>query len=52
MTGGQRSRLFKTGGIIAFVFFLLYLFAPSNTAGEVKELVKGQKANPLPASTY
>lgn len=52
MTGGQRSRLLKTGGIIAFVFFLLYLFAPSNTAGEVKELVKGQKANPLPASTY
>ncbi|KAL8696643.1 MAG: hypothetical protein Q9224_002689 [Gallowayella concinna] len=41
MTGGQRSRLLKTGGIIAFVVFLLYLFAPSNTTGGVKELVKG-----------
>ncbi|KAL8719236.1 MAG: hypothetical protein Q9181_008084 [Wetmoreana brouardii] len=41
MTGGQRSRLLKTGGIIALVVFLLYLFAPSNTADGVKELVKG-----------
>lgn len=42
MRGGQRSRLLKTGGILALVVFLLYLFTPSNTAGEVKELVKGQ----------
>ncbi len=53
MTGGQRARLLKTGGILAFVVFLLYLFAPSNTAGEVKELVKGQKSNLLlPAKSY
>lgn len=41
MTGGQRSRLLKTGGVIAFVVFLLYLFTPSNTADGVKDLVKG-----------
>ncbi|KAL9025405.1 MAG: hypothetical protein Q9196_005764, partial [Gyalolechia fulgens] len=41
MTGGQRSRLLKTGGIIAFVVFLLYLFAPSKTADGVKGLIKG-----------
>ena len=47
MTGGQRSRLLKTGGVIVtLVLFFLYLFAPSNTAGEVKELVKGEEANP------
>ncbi|KAL9578198.1 MAG: hypothetical protein Q9212_005867 [Teloschistes hypoglaucus] len=41
MTGGQRSRLLKTGGIIAFVVFLLYLFAPSNTADGVRDIVTG-----------
>ncbi|KAL9591239.1 MAG: hypothetical protein Q9179_007924 [Wetmoreana sp. 5 TL-2023] len=41
MTGGQRSRLLKSGGFIALVVFLIYLFAPSNTADGVKELVKG-----------
>lgn len=46
MTGGQRSRLLKTGGIIALVVFLLYLFAPSNTADGVKGLVKGQNTVP------
>ncbi|KAI4126848.1 MAG: hypothetical protein LQ338_003521 [Usnochroma carphineum] len=45
MTGGQRSRLLKTGGIIAFVVLLLYLFAPSNTADGVKDLVKGHSAS-------
>lgn len=52
MTGGQRARLLKTGGILAFVVFLLYLFTPSNTAGEVKELVKGWEFSlPLLAET-
>ncbi|KAI4109292.1 MAG: hypothetical protein LQ339_001792 [Xanthoria mediterranea] len=51
MRGGQRSRLLKTGGILALVVFLLYLFTPSNTAGEVKELVKGHAtSNGSPAS--
>ncbi|KAL8629042.1 hypothetical protein Q9189_005245 [Teloschistes chrysophthalmus] len=41
MTGGQRSRLLKTGGVIAFVVFLLYLFTPSNTADGVRDIVTG-----------
>ncbi|KAL9599524.1 MAG: hypothetical protein Q9219_003768 [cf. Caloplaca sp. 3 TL-2023] len=45
MTGGQRSRLLKIGGIIAFVVFLLYLFAPSNTADGVRDLVKGHSSS-------
>ncbi|KAL8980545.1 MAG: hypothetical protein Q9177_005847 [Variospora cf. flavescens] len=45
MTGGQRSRLLKTGGFIAFVVFLLYLFTSSDTADGVKDLVKGHAAS-------
>ncbi|KAL8712150.1 MAG: hypothetical protein Q9220_003584 [cf. Caloplaca sp. 1 TL-2023] len=41
MTGGQRARFLKTGGLLAFIVFLLYLFAPSNTADGVKGIVKG-----------
>ncbi|KAL8864429.1 MAG: hypothetical protein Q9174_007361, partial [Haloplaca sp. 1 TL-2023] len=44
MTGGQRARWLKTGGILAFVVFLLYLFSPSNTVDGVREVVKGHNA--------
>jgi hypothetical protein len=40
MTGGQRSRYLKTGGIIALLLFLLYLFGSRNSEG-VREIVKG-----------
>ena len=40
MTGGQRARLLKTGGVIAFVVLLLYLFTARDGAG-VREMVKG-----------
>lgn len=39
MTGGQRARLLKTGGVIAFVVLLLYLFTSRDGAG-VRDMVK------------
>ena len=42
MTGGQRARYIKTGGIIAFVLFVLYLCIPNQSAGSVKEFVKSE----------
>ena len=33
MAQSQRSRLLKTGGIIAFIVFLLFLFSPSKRTG-------------------
>ena len=44
MTGGQRARWLKTGGVLVFVLFLLYLFSPSNTVHGVREVVKGMPA--------
>ena len=40
MTGGQRSRRLKTGGIVAIVLVLLFLFSSSEREN-VKDLVKG-----------
>lgn len=40
MTGGQRARMLKTGGVIAFVLLLLYLFTSRDGAG-VRDMVKG-----------
>ena len=40
MTGGQRARLLKTGGVIAFVVLLLYLFTSRDGAG-VKDVIQG-----------
>lgn len=40
MTGGQRSRFLKTGGIIAVVCFLFYLFSSRNGAAGVKDVLK------------
>ena len=40
MTGGQRSRYLKSGGIIALILLLLYLFGSRNSDG-VREIVKG-----------
>ena len=40
MTGGQRSRLLKTGGLIVLVLMFLYLFTSRDSAG-VRDLVKG-----------
>jgi guanosine-diphosphatase len=31
MNGGQRARYLKTGGIIAFIFLVLYFIAPSDS---------------------
>ena len=42
MTGGQRARLLKTGGFIAFVVLLLYLFNSRNGAG-VSDMVDGTR---------
>ena len=44
MTGGQRARLLKTGGVIAFVVLLLYLFTSKDGAG-VKDMVQGMPDN-------
>ena len=44
MTPGQRSRYYKTGGIIAFVFFLLYLLSGKKAAG-VGDLVPGEPSD-------
>ena len=38
MTGGQRSRFLKTGGIITFIVLLFYLFSSRNGAA-VQNLV-------------
>lgn len=40
MTGGQRSRYLKTGGIIAFIILLFYLLSSRDGAAGVKDLVK------------
>ncbi|KAL9612374.1 MAG: hypothetical protein Q9167_003014 [Letrouitia subvulpina] len=45
MTGGQRARFLKTGGIIAFVLILLYLFTPSQSAEGVKDFVKNHASS-------
>ena len=45
MTGGQRSRYLKTGGIIVLVLFLLYLFSSKGGDG-VREIVKGMFLEP------
>ena len=42
MTGGQRARLLKTGGFIALVVLLLYLFTSRDGAG-VGDMVKGMR---------
>ena len=39
MTGGQRSRLLKTGGVIGFIILVFYLLSSRNGAG-VKEVLK------------
>ena len=44
MTGGQRARLFKIGGVFAFAFFLFYLFS-SKDGASVREIVKGTVHN-------
>ncbi len=46
MTGGQRSRFLKTGGIIAFIVLLFYLLSSRDAAG-VKGLVN-HAGVPLP----
>lgn len=46
MTGGQRARLLKTGGAIAFVVLLLYLFTSRDGAG-VRDMVKGMSNSNL-----
>ena len=40
MTPSSRSRYLKTGGVLAFIVLLFYIFAPNNGEG-VKDLVKG-----------
>ena len=40
MTGGQRSRLLKVGGLVTLVVLLYYIFTSRNNAG-VRDLVKG-----------
>ena len=49
MTGGQRARLFKIGGIFAFAFFLFYLFS-SRDGGSVREMVHGKTDSPTTES--
>lgn len=44
MTGGQRARLLKTGGVIAFVVLILYLFTSKDGAG-VRDMVQGMLKN-------
>lgn len=43
MTGGQRSRLLKLGGLLATVIFLFYLFTSRGSIGTggVQDVVKG-----------
>jgi len=40
MTGGQRSRYLKTGGVTALILLFLYVFGSRNSEG-VREIVKG-----------
>ena len=40
MTQSQRSRYLKTGGVLAFILFLLYILAPNHGAG-IRDVVKG-----------
>ena len=47
MTGGQRSRYLKTGGVIALVLFLIYLFSSKENVG-VSNIVKGSAINSDP----
>lgn len=42
MTQSQRSRYLKTGAVLAFVLFLLYLLAPDH-APAIGDVVKGSK---------
>lgn len=42
MTGGQRSRYLKTGGLIAFLLLCFYLLSSRDGAASVKGLVKGK----------
>lgn len=51
MTGGQRSRFLKTGGIIAFVVLLFYIFSSRDGAAGVKGLVRHTGAIPPSIST-
>ena len=44
MTGGQRARLLKTGGVIAFVVLLLYLFTSRDVAS-VRDVAEGMPNN-------
>ena len=44
MTGGQRARLLKTGGVIAFVVLLLYFFTSRDGAG-VRDVAEGMPDN-------
>lgn len=44
MTGGQRARLLKAGGVIAFVVLILYLFTSKDGAG-VRDMVQGMLNN-------
>lgn len=46
MTGGQRSRFLKTGGIIAFIILLFYIFSSRDGAAGVKGLVRHTGAVP------
>ena len=46
MTGGRRSRYLKTGGIIALLLFLLYLFSSRDNV-DVRNIVKGLYKQPL-----
>ena len=45
MTPGQRSRFWKTGGIIAFVFLVLYFLA-GRSPTDVGGFVPGRLAQP------
>ncbi len=40
MTPSSRSRYLKTGGVIAFIVLLFYIFVPNDGAG-VRDFVKG-----------
>ena len=44
MTGGQRARMLKTGGVFTFVVLLLYLFTSRDGAG-VRDMVQGMRDN-------
>ena len=50
MTGGQRSRYLKTGGIAFFVFLVLYLITSRNNVG-VRDVVNGMCTDSDQATT-